>query len=220
MADAAQRAGRNASEITLVAVTKRTPSAWARELAGLGATDLGENYPQELWSKAEDLADLPQIDWHLIGHLQTNKLRRTLPLVTMIHAVDSLKLLAAIAMMKETAPRLSRICLQVNVSGESAKHGWSAASLLEQSDQIAELIRRHELPVTGLMTMAAWGTDAESARPAFAELRTTAEELGRRTGLVLPDLSMGMSGDFETAIEEGATFIRVGSSLFEGLEEA
>lgn len=214
---AARLAGRSASDVTLVAVTKRTPAEWARQLAGLGQADLGENYPQELWAKAEALADLPGVNWHLIGHLQSNKLKRTLPLVTMIHAVDSLKLLAAIAENLNLAPGLQRICLQVNISEEESKHGWSGDSIRAEAAAIAELVIQKKLPVTGLMTMAAFGTDDASARPAFARLRTLAEELRQATGLPLHDLSMGMSGDFESAIAEGATHVRVGSALFEGL---
>lgn len=214
---AAHAAGRSPGDVTLVAVTKRTPADWARFLVALGQADLGENYPQELWTKADSLADLPQARWHLIGHLQTNKLKRTLPLVSMIHAVDSLKLLQAIATALPTATSLQKICLQVNISEEESKHGWSEESILAEAETIAELVTRTGLPVTGLMTMAAWGTDAATARPAFARLRQLADRLKALTGLPLTDLSMGMSGDFEAAIAEGATHVRVGSALFEGL---
>lgn len=214
---AATRSGRSPEAITLVAVTKRTPESWARSLLTLGQQDLGENYPQELWSKADALADLPETRWHLIGHLQSNKLKRTLPIVTMIHAVDSLKLLTAIGEMMNQAPRLRRICLQVNMSGEESKHGWGESSILADAEAIAAVIEKYRLPVTGLMTMAGYGTDPETARPAFIALRLLADKLSARMGRPLTDLSMGMSGDFESAIEEGATFVRVGSLLFEGL---
>jgi pyridoxal phosphate enzyme (YggS family) len=214
---AATRSGRSPEAITLVAVTKRTPESWARSLLTLGQQDLGENYPQELWFKADALADLPEIRWHLIGHLQSNKLKRTLPIVTMIHAVDSLKLLTAIGEMMNQAPRLRRICLQVNMSGEESKHGWGESSILADAEAIAAVIEKFRLPVTGLMTMAGYGTDPETARPAFIALRLLADKLSARMGRPLTDLSMGMSGDFESAIEEGATFVRVGSLLFEGL---
>ena len=214
---AAARSGRSPEAITLVAVTKRTPESWARSLLTLGQQDLGENYPQELWSKADALADLPEARWHLIGHLQSNKLKRTLPIVTMIHAVDSLKLLTAIGEMMNQAPRLRRICLQVNMSGEESKHGWGESSILADAEAIAAVIEKYRLPVTGLMTMAGYGTDPETARPAFIALRLLADKLSARMGRPLTDLSMGMSGDFESAIEEGATFVRVGSLLFEGL---
>ncbi|MFM7130243.1 MAG: YggS family pyridoxal phosphate-dependent enzyme [bacterium] len=218
IAAAAKRSGRPADAANLVAVTKRTPDAWAHGLVALGQHHLGENYPQELWKKAESLANLPEIRWHAIGHMQSNKLKRTLPLVTMIHAVDSLDLLAAIGKLMPLASRLERVCLQVNMSGEASKHGWDQESILNDAEAIAGMITQFGIPVTGLMTMAALGTDAESARPAFAGLRQTAEKLAARIGRPLPDLSMGMSGDFESAIEEGATFVRVGSLLFEGLQ--
>lgn len=217
IARAESAAGRPAGSVTLVAVTKRTPPEWARHLAGIGQVDLGENYPQELWSKAADLADLPQVRWHAIGHLQTNKLKRTLPIVSMIHAVDSLKLLEELAAQKPAATQLERICLQVNLSGEASKHGWSAETIRPDFDRISQIIEYSGLPVTGLMTMAALGTDDESARPTFAALRQLRDDLSRDSGLTLTDLSMGMSGDFEAAIAEGATHVRIGALLFEGM---
>ena len=217
---AAVGAGREPGEVTLVAVTKRTPPEWARELFALNQLEMGENYPQELWTKAETLQDLPEIRWHMIGHIQTNKLKRILPVVRMVHAVDSLKLLAAVADLLPLAPHLTQICLQVNLSEEESKHGWSADSIRAEADQIARLIEAQKIPVTGLMTIAGWGTDGATARPTFIKLRRLSEELKARTGLPLRDLSMGMSGDFEAAIAEGATHVRVGSSLFEGLGEA
>jgi pyridoxal phosphate enzyme (YggS family) len=216
IARAAQRAGRPPAEITLVSVTKKSPSEAARALFELGAVDLGENYPQELWSKAEALADLP-VRWHHIGHLQGNKARRTLPLVRMIHGVDSLKLLLALDELVDTLgladPPL--VCLQVNTSSEQAKHGWTAEGLLADSAAIAGARR---IPVVGLMTMAPLGTEGEAARPYFARLRGLRERLAIEIERPLPHLSMGMTGDFEAAILEGATLVRVGSALFEGVE--
>lgn len=218
IAGAVAASGRPADSVTLVAVTKRTPADWARHLAQIGQVDLGENYPQELWSKSAELADCPGIRWHAIGHLQTNKLKRTLPIVSMIHAVDSLRLLDELAAQKATAARLQRICLQVNLSGESSKHGWTADTIMHDLDRIVRIVGSAELPVTGLMTMAAMGTDNDSARPTFAALRRLRDRLNHETGLALTDLSMGMSGDFEAAIAEGATHVRVGSLLFEGID--
>ena len=213
MAEAARRSGRAPEAVTLVAVTKRNPPEWIRPLVGLGATDLGENYPQELWRKAEALAGLP-VRWHLIGHLQGNKARRTLPLVRMVHGVDSLKLLRALDATAAGPADPPALCLQVNASGEATKHGWSPEALLADAEAIAGCRR---VPVVGLMTMAAWGTSAEGARPAFARLRHLRDALRARTGLALNELSMGMSNDFEAAIEEGSTLVRVGSALFEGV---
>lgn len=211
---AARRAGRTSDSVTLVAVTKRSPTPWIPSLVELGTRDLGENYPQELWSKAATMADLP-VRWHLIGHLQGNKARKTLPLVSMIHAVDSLKLLRSLDELGREVDVPPPVCLQVNTSGEPAKHGWETSAILGDAERIAGLER---IRVVGLMTMAAFGTTAETARPSFAALRATRDELRARTGLPLEHLSMGMSNDFEAAIEEGATLVRIGSAIFEGLE--
>jgi pyridoxal phosphate enzyme (YggS family) len=216
IAAAARRSGRPAEAIRLVAVTKRVPVAWVRPLVACGVGDLGENYPQELWRKAEALADLgASVRWHLIGHLQSNKVKKTLPLVRLIHSVDSLQLLRT---LDESAAALSDppgVCLQVNTSGEVSKHGWAPQQVLEDAEAIAGC---RASPIVGLMTMAALGTTAETARPSFVRLRDLREELRRRTGLPLAELSMGMSGDFEVAIEQGATLVRIGSALFEGVE--
>ncbi|MDB5349782.1 MAG: hypothetical protein JWN86_1029 [Planctomycetota bacterium] len=214
MADAAARSGRAAGAVSLVAVTKRRSGKLVRALMALGERDLGENYPQELWEKVQDLADLT-VRWHLIGHLQGNKAKRTIPMVRMIHAVDSLRLLKSLDEIAAAMTNPPIVCLQVNGSGEQAKHGWSPEAILADADEIASC---RSIPVVGLMTMAALGTDAESARPTFALVRELRETLRARTGFALPHLSMGMSGDFEAGIEEGATLVRIGSALFEGVE--
>lgn len=213
IAEAARRSGRTPDSITLVAVTKRNPPELVRPLVALGERNLGENYPQELWKKAEALGDL-DVRWHLIGHLQGNKARKTLPMVRFVHAVDSLKLLQALDTLAAETPDPPRVCLQVNTSHEAAKHGWEPSGLLDEADAIAACRR---IPIAGLMTMAGFGTTAESARPSFVLLRETRDALRARAGLPLKELSMGMSNDFETAIEEGATLVRVGSALFEGV---
>jgi pyridoxal phosphate enzyme (YggS family) len=216
IAAAARRSGRPEEAVRLIAVTKKSPPEWVRPLVALGASDLGENYPQELWNKCELLADLgSMIRWHLIGHLQTNKVKKTLPLVRMIHSVDSLKLLQALDQAASGASDPPGVCLQVNTSGEETKHGWAPDKVLRDVDSIAECQR---IPILGLMTMAAWGTDGETARPSFVRLRELRDLLCQKTGLALEELSMGMSGDFEAAIEEGATMVRIGTALFEGIE--
>jgi PLP dependent protein len=214
IAEAARRSGRDPAAVRLVAVTKRNPPEPIRALVAAGAVDLGENYPQELWNKVEALADLP-VRWHLIGHLQSNKARKTLPMVRMIHAVDSLKLLQTLDTLAQGVPDPPTVCLQVNTSGESAKHGWRPREIPPDADAI---VACRNIPVVGLMTMAALDSTPESARPSFARLRAIRDDLRTRTGLSLDELSMGMSNDFETAIEEGATFVRIGSALFEGVE--
>lgn len=216
IAAAARRSGRPEDAARLIAVTKKSPPEWVRPLVALGASDLGENYPQELWHKCELLADLGRlVRWHLIGHLQTNKVKKTLPLVGMIHSVDSLKLLQALDQAASGGSDPRGVCLQVNTSGEETKHGWAPEQVLRDADLIAAC---HGIPIVGLMTMAAWGTTSETARPSFIRLRELRDLLRQKTGLALGELSMGMSGDFEAAIEEGATMVRIGTALFEGLE--
>ena len=216
ISQAAARAGRSPTDIRLVAVTKKSSPEWIRALLDCGVFDLGENYPQELWKKNDALADcVDSIRWHLIGHLQTNKVKKTLPLVKMIHSVDSLKLLRALNEAAQTMDSPPSVCLQVNTSGEESKHGWSVDEIVKDVESIAAC---RSIPIVGLMTMAALDGTDESARASFARLRETRDILREKTGLTLPDLSMGMSGDFEAAILEGATLVRIGSALFEGLE--
>jgi pyridoxal phosphate enzyme (YggS family) len=213
---AAAQAGRLPSEVRLVAVTKKSAPEWIRALLDCGVFDLGENYPQELWKKSEVLADRAQaIHWHLIGHLQTNKVKKTLPLVKMIHSVDSLKLLKVLNDAVKAVPDPPLVCLQVNTSGEESKHGWAPAQLLAESSAIATC---QSVPIVGLMTMAALEGTPDNTRASFALLRQTRDALREKTGLALPELSMGMSGDFELAILEGATLVRIGTAIFEGLE--
>jgi pyridoxal phosphate enzyme (YggS family) len=215
IAEAAQRSGRTTDDVTLVVVTKRLPIEVARPLAALGALDLGENYPQELWKKVDSLTDLA-VRWHLIGHLQSNKIKRTVPMVGMIHAVDSLRLLQGLEAFVAEGQDSPAVCLQVNTSNEPAKHGWSPEEILADAEAIAGC---RKVRVAGLMTMAALDTTSETARPSFVSLRDVRDRLRGRTGLRLEQLSMGMSNDFEPAIEEGATIVRVGSAIFEGVFE-
>jgi pyridoxal phosphate enzyme (YggS family) len=226
IAAACARVNRNPDGVTLVAVTKTVSPRVARQIAELGVVDLGESRPQELWRKAEALKDLP-IRWHLVGHLQRNKVERTLPLVHLIHSVDSLRLYEAI--QDEAAKQRRRrpeILLQMNISREGQKHGFDYEELRREqakfepmfADPPQELPR---LPVVGLMGMAAYSDNPENARPAFRELHLIRYRLSEEwlvVGPQLEHLSMGMSGDFEVAIEEGATIVRIGTTLFEGLE--
>jgi pyridoxal phosphate enzyme (YggS family) len=213
VADAARRSGRPPASVTLVAVTKRNPPELVRRLVEAGAEDLGENYPQELWSKVDALAGI-SIRWHLIGHLQGNKAKKTLPMVRMVHSVDSLKLLQTLDALAVGLTDPPSVCLEVNTSGEASKHGWSPEGILLEADAIASCRR---IPIVGLMTMAALDVSSSDVRKSFARLRSVRDRLVERTSLALAELSMGMSGDFEEAIEEGATFVRVGSALFEGV---
>jgi pyridoxal phosphate enzyme (YggS family) len=215
IARAAQRTGRSETRVCIVAVTKRQTVEATRAVLALGISDLGENYPQELWSKAEGLIGL-EVRWHLIGHLQSNKARRTLPLVRMIHAVDSVKLLKLLNELAADSPNPPAVLLQVNCSAEPQKHGWSVDTVLADAESIAACRR---ISISGLMTMAAQSADPQLARPAFVLLRETRDRLAAATDLPLPELSMGMSNDYEVAVEEGATWVRIGSALFEGVSE-
>ncbi|MFO0946319.1 MAG: YggS family pyridoxal phosphate-dependent enzyme [Planctomycetota bacterium] len=210
IAVACARSGRSPEEITLVAVTKEVEVATIRQLYDLGIRDVGENRPQSLWRKYVHLPH--DLRWHLIGHLQTNKVRRTLPLVHSIHSVDRPAVAEVISQEAERVEKRVPICLEVNVSGESTKDGFSPKEVTEHFPQIAEL---PGITVIGLMTMAPFDEAIEHCRPVFAGLRKLRDELGGKGAL--PMLSMGMSRDFEVAIEEGATHVRVGSALFEGI---
>jgi PLP dependent protein len=213
IAEAAKRSGQPPEAVKLVAVTKYIQVGTIRELIMAGCLDLGESRPQALWEKAEQLPAQP-VRWHMIGHLQRNKVQRTTPLVSMIHSGDSLRLLQTI---DEAAAKIGRripALIEVNISGDAAKHGFALAEVEPQLATIAGL--RH-VEVRGLMGMASLEGNLDRARREFTNLR----ELRDRLRAVAPpeikldELSMGMSGDFEAAIEAGATIVRVGSALFE-----
>jgi PLP dependent protein len=213
---AAARSGRLAETVSLVGVTKYVKPEIARQLIEAGLDQLGESRPQELWQKAETLADL-HVSWHLIGHLQRNKVRRTLPLVTCIHSADSLRLLEEISREASSTDRVAHALLEVNISGDKAKHGFSPAEVAPALPEIAQL---KNLRVLGLMTMAALVGGPDRARRDFSALRQLRDDLQANCppDISLGELSMGMSGDYEVAIEEGATIVRIGSALFEGID--
>jgi pyridoxal phosphate enzyme (YggS family) len=215
MAHASERAGRNPAGVRLVAVTKYAEIKRVRELVALGHTTLGESRPQQLVERSDQLG--PGIEWHLIGTLQRNKVRAVLPHVSLIHSVDSLKLLERIDSVAAELRLKPRVLLQVNVSGETSKQGFSPDELPANWPAIAAY---RNVTIVGLMTMAPLADDPELARPTFRGLRRVRDELRHSTGdaAQLAELSMGMSNDFEVAIEEGATLVRVGSLLFDGLE--
>lgn len=212
IASACQRAGRAPATVTLVAVTKTARLEWVEELVRLGVRRLGESRPQQLVERA---ARIPDAEWHLVGHLQRNKVRSVLPYAALIHSVDSLRLLERINEVAADLQLSPRVLLQVNVSGEASKQGFAPEALLPAWDRVTAFSR---IRIEGLMTMAPDFEDAELARPTFRGLRDLRDQLRCRIGPeVLPQLSMGMSHDMEVAIEEGATLVRIGSALFEGL---
>ena len=214
IAEAARRAGRDADDVTLVAVTKTWPLETVRAAAAAGLRDLGENRVQELVEKAEALpgeAEGGGVRWHLIGSLQRNKARDAAAHADLFHALDSVRLADALEKRAAEAGRVLPVLVQVNVSGEDAKHGVAPEAA---HDLLAEAASYPHLRPVGLMGMAAMAEDERDlerlVRPAFRRLRGLFETAPRPLSV----LSMGMSGDFETAVEEGATHVRVGTALF------
>lgn len=213
VAAACERAGRPRSAVRVVVVSKYVGPAEVQALAALGYEDFGESRPQVLWEKA---ATFPRLRWHLVGHLQRNKIEKTLPIATLLHGVDSLRLLEALQAEAARQQRRARVLLEVHLSGEASKQGFAVEELPAAAAAAARL---PEVDVLGLMTMAALGSDAEAARRTFAQLRELRDQ-GLRRGDLPPtcqELSMGMTSDLEPAIEEGATIVRVGSAFFHGL---
>lgn len=215
IADAAARSGRTGDEIAMVAVTKYVGEAEIRALVHAGCDLLGENRPQQLWQKAEACSQLP-IRWHMIGHLQRNKVRRTLPLVEMIQSADSPRLAAAIDRVAGELSCRMPILLEVNVSGEAAKHGFEPDGV---APFLEEFAGHEHVEVRGLMCMAGLEGGLQAARRDFAALRQLRDRLRANCpdGITLDELSMGMSADYQVAIEEGATIVRIGSALYEGV---
>jgi hypothetical protein len=215
IAAAAKRIGRSPDDVMLVAVTKYVGAAEARALVEAGCHDLGESRPQELWRKAAELA-AGSVRWHFIGHLQRNKLARTLPLISWLHSGDSLRLLEAVSAESAELVRSTSALLEVNVSGDATKHGFRPEEIEPLGEKLAAL---GGVEIRGLMAMAGREGSPDDARREFAQLRELRDRLQSAWGarFELKELSMGMSGDYEVAIEEGATFIRLGSALFEGL---
>ncbi len=214
LADAAKASGRTPETVRLIGVTKYVDIETTQALLELGCVDLGESRPQQLWSKAEALAHFSP-RWHMIGHLQRNKTKRTIPLLSVLHSGDSLRLLQAANDDWTGASPLPTL-LEVNISGDSAKHGFSPTEIEPALRQIAALNR---LKIVGLMGMASLEGGRSQAQKDFAGLRALRDQLHENCpdGISLDELSMGMSHDFDLAIREGATMVRVGSTLFEGV---
>jgi pyridoxal phosphate enzyme (YggS family) len=213
---ACTRVGRARDEITLVAVTKTVSPAVAALLPELGVCHLGESRPQELWRKA---AALPlTVHWHLIGHLQRNKIEQTLPFVQLIHSVDSPRLLTALEAEGARRNKPVAVLLEVNASRELSKGGFAPEDVPGLVPQLAALRYVH---IRGFMTMAAYEEDPQRCRPTFALVRQLRDRVRGELGAPhsLEHLSMGMTNDYEVAVEEGATLVRIGTALFEGLGE-
>ncbi len=209
--EAARRADRNEGDITLIAVSKTKPVPMLLEAYDAGARDFGENKVQEIVDKYPQLPS--DIRWHLIGHLQTNKVKYIVDKVAMIHSVDSLKLAQEISRQAVKHDVTVDILIEVNVAGEESKFGVSPEDTAQLCEEISVL---PGIRVRGLMTVAPFVDDPEENRPVFSALRQLLVDIdGKNIDNVCMDcLSMGMSGDYEVAVEEGATFVRVGTSIF------
>jgi PLP dependent protein len=203
IAKACQRTGRSPDEVTLVAVSKTVQADAIEAAFNAGIRDFGESRLQEAKPKIEQLQFLkPDITWHMIGHLQTNKAKTAAAIFDIIHSIDSLKLAET---LNNSSPKRLPILIQVNVSAEATKGGFM---LSEVDEAVKRIGKMSNLEVQGLMTIAPWVENAEEARPVFRRLRQQRDALG------LKHLSMGMSDDFEVAIEEGATLVRIGRAIF------
>jgi pyridoxal phosphate enzyme (YggS family) len=209
IAAACERAGRDPAAVKLVAVTKTWPAAVVRAAYAAGLRDFGENYAQEFVDKRAELADLADVRWHFIGHLQTNKARFVAPIASVVHAVDTAKLAVELGRRAADAGRTVEALVQVNVSGELSKSGCEPAAVAAVLDAIEA---SPALRLRGLMTVPPAGDDAEAAAPVFRALVALRDARG---GVArLPELSMGMTHDLEVAVACGATMVRVGSALF------
>jgi len=209
LAKAAEGAGRKASDVELLAVSKTFPVEAIQEAVDAGQALFGENKAQELLAKQPALPS--RLRWHIIGHLQSNKVRKILPIVEAIHSVDSLDLAKDINRIAAELGLFPKVYLEINVAAESTKFGFSPPVVREQLDALYALDR---LEIQGLMCIPPFSANAEDSRRYFVLLRSLRDELEKLGGAPLPRLSMGMSHDFEIAIEEGSTIVRVGSAIF------
>lgn len=219
VAEACRRAGRDLGEVRIVGVTKYVSAEAARVLLEAGCIDLAESRPQSLWEKAEALAGMvPAPRWHLVGHLQRNKVRRTLPVVSLIHTIDSIRLLEELEAEAARADGRCDVLVEVNLAGDPGRSGALVADVPAVAAAATAL---SHVRLRGLMGMASHpDTAGADARRDFARLRELRDRLlGDVPAETLGELSMGMSGDFEAAILEGSTLVRIGSALFEGLAD-
>lgn len=213
IAGACARAKRDPASVTLLTVSKGMPPERVREAADAGITLFGENKIQEARAKIPLCPG--RLHWHLIGHLQSNKCRDAVHWFEMIHSVDSVALAEEIQKQADKQAKTIPILLEVNLAGESTKFGFKPEAVLAGLKVINDYPR---LEIHGLMMIAPWTPEAEKVRPIFRRLHELKRQCEDQLGAPLPHLSMGMSGDFEIAIEEGATMVRIGSLLFEGIE--
>tara|TARA_R110002096_G_scaffold362892_4_gene556037 strand:+ start:2492 stop:3184 length:693 start_codon:yes stop_codon:yes gene_type:complete len=209
IAGACEKAGRPRDEVELLAVSKTWPAETIFQAVDAGITAFGENKVQEAIAKVPLLPE--RITWHLIGNLQKNKVRKSLAVIDTYHGIDSLDLAQQMNRIAEELGLHPSVYLQVNLAGEASKHGFSPDNLRRDLDAILDLDR---LELQGLMIIPPFDPEPENVRPHFANLRQFRDELAEKSGVPLNGLSMGMSHDFEIAIEEGSTVVRVGSAIF------
>jgi pyridoxal phosphate enzyme (YggS family) len=211
IAAAAARSHRSLDSIKLLAVTKTVPSVCIDEAIDAGITMFGENYVQEAKEKVAVIG--PRAQWHMIGHLQTNKAKYAVNLFNYIHSVDRMDLARALDKKARLTSRKMNILIEVNVSGEKTKNGIPAATAIAL---VKDVSRLENISVQGLMTMAPYSANPENSRPYFISLRNLRDDIIRAgiTGIIMEELSMGMTDDFEVAIEEGATIVRIGRAIF------
>ena len=205
---AARKVGRDPNEIKLVAVSKTVEAARIKEAIEAGVSILGENYVQEAQKKIEEVGRL--VSWHFIGHLQSNKVKYAIRLFDMIHSLDSIPLAEELNRRAEQADRVIRVMIEVNLSKEATKFGTDEEVVVNLAKRIQNL--KH-LFLEGLMTMPPYFDSPEMSRPYYIALRALKERMVKE-GVPMKELSMGMSNDFEIAIEEGATYVRVGTAIF------
>jgi pyridoxal phosphate enzyme (YggS family) len=210
LSNAALRAGRDPQSVQLVTVTKTQPVDRIVEAVSAGAEIIGENYIQEARGKFDALVHHP-VQWHYIGHLQSNKAKYAVRLFDLIHSVDSLKLAAELNKQAAKTGKVQDILIQVNISRETTKSGLDEAGAMTLANQLSQ---HPHIRLMGLMTMPPYFNAPEKVRPFFAQLRQLRDQMADALHCTLPHLSMGMTGDFEVAIEEGATLIRVGTAIF------
>ncbi|NWF93839.1 MAG: YggS family pyridoxal phosphate-dependent enzyme [Syntrophaceae bacterium] len=205
---AAKRSGRDPKEIKLVAVSKTVEPARIKEAIEAGVSILGENYVQEAQRKIEEIGR--SVSWHFIGHLQSNKAKYAVRLFDMIHSLDSIALAEELNRRAEREGKVMEVMIEVNLSGEASKFGAEGEKALDIARRVLDL---KNLSLVGLMTMPPYFDSPEMSRPYFIQLRELKERMAAQ-GISLRELSMGMSNDFEIAIEEGATYVRVGTAIF------
>lgn len=214
---AAQAAGRDPTDVQLVVVTKAQPITVIRAAVAAGARILGENYPEEAIEKIQAVSGPDAPEWHMIGHLQSRKAAIVADRFSMLESLDSLKLAERMERLLAERERILPVLLEFNVGGEESKFGWPASDPQRWSELLPEIERILALPhlrVQGLMTMPPWNADPEQSRPYFSRLRELADFLGVRFGSQhFRHLSMGTSVDFEVAVQEGATLVRIGTSI-------